>query len=104
MTVYKLFLTRWELHKQFYNHHAGRSVFCLKSELIRYAHDDIAKAIELMIVDALLAADAYLDLSSRIYDPARFTYLSDDILLEVERSTVPVSKLLANYLMNLSLE
>jgi len=70
MTVYTLFLTRWELHKQFYNHPA-------------------AKAIELMIVDALLEADSYLDISSRIYDPARFTYLSDDILLEVERSAVP---------------
>lgn len=44
-----------------------------------------------MVVDALLEADTYLDISSRIYDPARFTYLSDDILLEVERSTVPVN-------------
>lgn len=54
-------------------------------------HAVTAKAIELMVVDALLEADPYLDISSRIYDPARFTYLSDDILLEVERSTVPVS-------------
>lgn len=44
-----------------------------------------------MVVDALLAADSFLDISSRIYDPARFTYLSDDILLEVERSTAPVN-------------
>jgi hypothetical protein len=53
----------------------------------------LAKAIELMIVDALLAADPHMDISSRIYDPARFTYLSDDILLEVERSTAPVGAL-----------
>ncbi|KAJ3110803.1 SAM domain and HD [Phlyctochytrium bullatum] len=50
---------------------------------------DVDKAVELMIVDALLAADPYLKISSTIDDMARYTYLSDSILNEIERSTAP---------------
>lgn len=50
----------------------------------------LAKAIEFMIVDALVLADPYLKISDRIFDPKRFVHLTDDILLEVERSETPV--------------
>jgi len=39
-----------------------------------------------MVVDALLAADPILDISSRISDPERYLYLTDSILEEIERS------------------
>lgn len=42
-----------------------------------------------MIVDALLKADQFMKISSRIHDPKKFMHLTDDILLEVERSECP---------------
>jgi len=48
-----------------------------------------AKAIEYMVVDALLAADPILDISGRISDPARYLYLTDSIFEEIESSTDP---------------
>lgn len=49
-----------------------------------------AKAIEYMVVDALLAADPILNISGRISDPERYIYLTDSILEEIERSTDPL--------------
>ena len=48
-----------------------------------------AKAIEYMVVDALLAADPILDISSRIDDPERYLYLTDSILEQIECSDDP---------------
>jgi deoxynucleoside triphosphate triphosphohydrolase SAMHD1 len=42
-----------------------------------------------MVVDTFLAADPILDISSRIYDPERYLYLTDSILEEIERSIDP---------------
>jgi len=64
-----------------------------------------AKAIEYMIVDALLIADPHLKISERIHDPKRYVYLTDDILNEVERSECPVSISVVNlsqYILNQS--
>lgn len=44
-----------------------------------------------MIVDALLAADPVLKISERIDDPAKYLYLTDGILQEIEQSTDPVT-------------
>ena len=49
-----------------------------------------AKAIEYMVVDALLAADPILNISGRISDPERYLYLTDSILEEIERSIDPL--------------
>lgn len=49
-----------------------------------------AKSIEYMIVDALLKADPLLKISERIFNPKKFMFLTDDIILEVERSESPV--------------
>ena len=48
-----------------------------------------AKAIEYMVVDALLAADPILDISGRIFDPERYLYLTDSILEQIECSDDP---------------
>ena len=48
-----------------------------------------AKAIEYMVVDALLAADPILDISSRIFDPERYLHLTDSILEQIECSDDP---------------
>ncbi|GJJ07932.1 hypothetical protein Clacol_002139 [Clathrus columnatus] len=68
--VYSLFQDRFNLHKMIYNHKT-------------------AKSIEYMIVDALLKADPFMKISERIHDPKKFMFLTDDILLEVERSEAP---------------
>ena len=49
----------------------------------------VAKAIEYMVVDALLTADQILDISGRIDDPERYLYLTDSILEEIECSPDP---------------
>ncbi|KAJ3199293.1 SAM domain and HD [Dinochytrium kinnereticum] len=41
-----------------------------------------------MLVDALIAADPYLDISDAIDDMGQYTYLTDGILKEIERSKV----------------
>ncbi|KAJ2794665.1 hypothetical protein H4R21_005419 [Coemansia helicoidea] len=66
----EMFHSRYSLHKRVYNHHA-------------------AKAIEFMIVDALLAADAALGISQAIADPARYQTLTDEVVRDIERSTEP---------------
>lgn len=48
-----------------------------------------AKAIEYMVVDALLTADPILNISGRIFDPERYLYLTDSILEEIECSIDP---------------
>lgn len=54
-----------------------------------YTHK-VGKAVELMIVDALLAADPFLDISGCIDDPERYANLTDGILREIEKSREPV--------------
>ncbi|KAI9504646.1 hypothetical protein GGI25_000696 [Coemansia spiralis] len=69
----EMFHTRYSLHKRIYSHRA-------------------AKAIELMIVDALLAADPVLQISQAISDPNRYQQLTDDVVRDIERSKEPELK------------
>lgn len=66
--VFLVFQERWSLHKRVYTHPA-------------------AKAIEYMVVDALLAADPIMRISEQVDDPARYVFLTDAILEDIERST-----------------
>ena len=50
-----------------------------------------AKAIEHMIVDAMLAAEPYLKIAAHINDPKKYLGLTDDIRTEIQRSQAPVS-------------
>ncbi|KAG9105682.1 hypothetical protein FRC07_009124 [Ceratobasidium sp. 392] len=68
--VSQLFESRFALHKMIYNHKS-------------------AKAVELMIIDALVQADPYLGLTDKIHKPDEYLYLNDSILLEIERSKCP---------------
>lgn len=52
-----------------------------------------AKAIEYMLVDALVAADPILKLSDTIYDAEKYLFVTDSVVEEIERSTNPVSVL-----------
>jgi hypothetical protein len=57
-------------------------------------HDDqfpAAKAIEHMIVDALLAAEPHLHIAEQVFKPEKFVYLTEDIMSTIERSTDDVS-------------
>ncbi|KFM24211.1 Deoxynucleoside triphosphate triphosphohydrolase SAMHD1-like protein [Auxenochlorella protothecoides] len=65
MNLHELFHSRAIMHRQVYTHKK-------------------AKAIELMVVDALLESDAALKLSDRIWDPAEFSLMDDSILDWVE--------------------
>jgi hypothetical protein len=43
-----------------------------------------------MIIDALLAAEPYMHIAQRIFDPKKFLYLTDSIMDRIEESTEPV--------------
>ncbi|KAJ4962045.1 hypothetical protein NE237_021955 [Protea cynaroides] len=66
--VHKLFATRADLHRTVYTHPK-------------------VKAVELMCVDALVAADSHLKISSQINQPASFWKLDDTILKRIEIDT-----------------
>ncbi|KAI0254175.1 hypothetical protein BJV78DRAFT_1185914 [Lactifluus subvellereus] len=68
--IYELCYTRFSLHKRIYNHKT-------------------AKAIERMIVDALLVAEPYLKIAGQIHDPKKYLGLTDDIRTEIQRSQAP---------------
>jgi HD superfamily phosphohydrolase len=70
--LYELFHTRYSLFKRIYTH-------------------KVAKAVEYMIVDALLAADSFMDISGAVDDMERYTYMTDSILKEIEKSKADVS-------------
>ncbi|KAJ7235299.1 hypothetical protein B0H12DRAFT_1027524, partial [Mycena haematopus] len=62
--------TRFKLHKTIYNHKT-------------------AKAIEYMIIDALILAEPYLKIAEQVLIPRKFLYLTDDIQRQIERSEEP---------------
>lgn len=68
--IYELCYTRFSLHKRIYNHKT-------------------AKAIEHMMVDAMLAAEPYLKIAISINDPKKYLGLTDDIKTEIQRSQAP---------------
>ncbi|CAK8532902.1 unnamed protein product [Lathyrus sativus] len=67
LTIHKLFATRADLYRTVYTHPK-------------------VKAIELMVVDALVQANAYLQISDTIQDPAEYWKLDDSIIKTIETS------------------
>lgn len=65
LTIHKLFATRADLYRTVYMHPK-------------------VKAIELMIIDALLKANDYLELSSYIHDPSQYWKLDDSVVKTIE--------------------
>lgn len=88
LTIHKLFATRADLHRTVYTHakvkvtnanyifqNSSWSInvrICMRTlhELNLTAF--FSQAIELMVVDALVKANDYLDISTSIHDPAEF--------------------------------
>uniref|UniRef100_A0A0D6R5S2 HD domain-containing protein n=1 Tax=Araucaria cunninghamii TaxID=56994 RepID=A0A0D6R5S2_ARACU len=68
LTVHKLFETRAELFR------------------VVYLHPKV-KALELMLVDALLLANGYLQISSQIYNPADYWKLDDSVMKTIETAS-----------------
>ncbi|KAM3582569.1 hypothetical protein VKS41_005213 [Umbelopsis sp. WA50703] len=68
--LFELFHTRYSLFKRIYTHRVG-------------------KAIELMITDALLAADEHFGISKAVDNGEEYLNLTDDILRSIERSKEP---------------
>ncbi|KAJ2742226.1 hypothetical protein GGI20_004633 [Coemansia sp. BCRC 34301] len=66
----EMFHTRYSLHKRVYSHRA-------------------AKAIEFMLVDAMLIANPVLHLTQAVSDPRLFLSLTDEIVRDIERSPAP---------------
>lgn len=73
LTVHKLFNARADLHRTVYTHAK-------------------VKAIELMVVDALVKANDHLQIASKIHDPAEFWKLDDSILKRIESDSHPALK------------
>lgn len=89
--IYGICHRRFDLHKHVYNHKTGEDSLVLFSVGIAYNRGCIsARAIEYMIVDALLLAEPHMKIAERVYDPGSFLYLNDYILNEIERSKGPV--------------
>jgi len=65
LTIHKLFATRADLYRTVYTHSK-------------------VKAIELMVVDAMLKANDYLEISSYIQDPSEYWKLDDTIIKTIE--------------------
>ncbi|EUC66582.1 DNA replication factor C, large subunit [Rhizoctonia solani AG-3 Rhs1AP] len=68
--VSQLFESRFALHKMIYNHKS-------------------CKSIELMIIDALVLADPFMQLADKIHNAEEYLYLNDSVLLDIERSKAP---------------
>ncbi|XP_058776473.1 uncharacterized protein LOC131650781 isoform X1 [Vicia villosa] len=68
LTIHKLFATRADLHRTVYTHAK-------------------VKAIELMVIDALVKASPYLPIASSIDQPCDFWKLDDTILKTIETSS-----------------
>nr|GLL49917.1 deoxynucleoside triphosphate triphosphohydrolase SAMHD1 homolog [Ipomoea trifida] len=68
LTIHKLFYTRADLHRTVYMHAK-------------------VKAIELMIVDALVKANNYLNITSYIDEPSEYWQLDDTIVKTIETSS-----------------
>ncbi|KAF8164734.1 hypothetical protein B0H34DRAFT_686383 [Crassisporium funariophilum] len=68
--LYEICNARFKLHKIFYNHKS-------------------AKAIEYMIIDALLAAEPHMHIAERVFDPEEFLYLTDDIMPRIQSTREP---------------
>ncbi|KAL4067181.1 hypothetical protein V8B97DRAFT_1978480 [Scleroderma yunnanense] len=66
--IYELCYTRFSLHKRVYHHKTTR-------------------AIEYMVMDALLAAEPYLKVANHVSKPDRYVYLTDYLLNKIEEST-----------------
>ncbi|VFQ73539.1 unnamed protein product [Cuscuta campestris] len=73
LTIHKLFATRADLYRTVYTHAK-------------------VKAIELMVVDALVKANGYLHISSYIEDPSEYWKLDDTILKTIETAPNPELK------------
>ncbi|XP_010682564.2 uncharacterized protein LOC104897395 isoform X1 [Beta vulgaris subsp. vulgaris] len=73
LTISKMFNTRADLHRTVYTHSK-------------------VKAIELMVVDALLKANNHLQITSKIHDPAEFWKLDDTIIKRIEIDPHPALK------------
>ena len=69
--IYDLYASRFKLHKMVYNHKS-------------------AKAIEYMIVDALLVAEPVLKFVRHIDNPEKFLHLTDNIMSQILSSDNPV--------------
>lgn len=68
--VYELFRTRYTMHKQVYSHR-------------------VTTAIELMIQDALVLANPYLNIFDCLNDPTSFAKMTDSVMLTIENSPLP---------------
>ncbi|KAJ8566994.1 hypothetical protein K7X08_019202 [Anisodus acutangulus] len=73
LTIHKLFATRADLHRTVYTHAK-------------------VKAIELMVVDALVKANDYLQIASHIEHPSQYWKLDDTILKIIETAPDPELK------------
>ncbi|KAF8665672.1 hypothetical protein AX16_000125 [Volvariella volvacea WC 439] len=68
--LYEICATRFKLHKMIYNHKT-------------------AKAMEYMVVDALLLADPIMQISEKVFKPEDFVHLTDNIMPWIEASKEP---------------
>lgn len=52
----------------------------------------VAKAVEYMIIDGLLAAEPVLKIAEQVFQPERYLHLTDDIMPRIEADPNPVGR------------
>ena len=95
--LYEVCHCRYRLHKLVYSHTTGD---CYDVSVVSRNDLDayLARAIEYMIVDALLAAEKKLKIAEQIRDPERYVYLTDDIMPQIEKERGDKVRLLVTLL------
>ncbi|KAI8889665.1 HD-domain/PDEase-like protein [Backusella circina FSU 941] len=68
--LYEMFHTRYSLFQRIYTHR-------------------VSKCVELMLTDALRAADNYMKISESVDRPEEYLHMTDDLIRSIERSKCP---------------
>ncbi|GER35757.1 HD domain-containing metal-dependentphosphohydrolase family protein [Striga asiatica] len=74
-----------EICYRYKEHRTIHKLFATRADLFRtvYTHAKV-KAIDLMLVDALISANSYLEIASDIQDPSKYWKLDDTIIKTIE--------------------
>lgn len=89
--LFELCHTRYSLHKLIYTHKTGKVLELIHTRTFLTAVQ--ARAIEYMVVDALLAAEPAMHFADYITKPERYLHLTDSITELIQMSNDRVSSI-----------
>ena len=90
--LFELCHTRYSLHKLIYTHKTG--IVCVVIFTRPLLTLSLARAIEYMLVDALLVAEPIMHFADYVTDPQKYLHLTDSVIELVQMSDDKVSSVL----------